>query len=673
MSIQFKIGSRGIGSGVAVPALLLAALVAGWLYLYTHSHAVNADAQSEVLAMLKDLKQMDSDWSANVLRSHTDINLDYDALTEPLRPFADGLSGLKERVQPLANPAVDAALDDIGKALAAKTALIDAFKAQNSLFKNSLRYVPTAHREIQSQMRSERDAVVSAQAAASRETTHAFDELEKSVAATGKPEAGERTRQRMEQALAAMRRRVRGTGADSAARNSVVMMNFDANVSLLVDEALRYSSVPDRETAEAIRGGIERMRAATHLYPTSVHEPLGNLLSHLETLLRLRSKQAELLREISQVPMAARIDALSGLLTERFGAELAGQFAYQRFLLAYSAFALLLVAGGTAFILYRQATERQRLAALVEQQTMALKENEVQLVHAQRMAAIGEMVAGVAHEVNTPLAAVKSSLQSARELLAGVREHFDETGRFVEMVTQPRSADEALRAARKLLLTEQYKTVAALRREIDDFDSLGTMDQLMDDGVHGVEHIYSVVVNMLNFSRLDRTKIVSGKVEEGIDATLGIAKHLLGSTAVHKHYGHTEPIHCDIAQINQVVLNLVKNAAQALPETGGEIHISTSMASPSQVRIDVRDNGSGIPAEVLPNIWKPFFTTKAEGVGTGLGLSTCHKIVTAHGGRMAVESQPGRGTTFSVILPLKPPLSLYETHGQQQGGQLVVA
>ena len=241
------------------------------------------------------------------------------------------------------------------------------------------------------------------------------------------------------------------------------------------------------------------------------------------------------------------------------------------------------------------------------------------------------------------------------------------------MVVQPRSADDAARAARKLRLSEQYKTVAGLRREIDDFDSLGTIDQLMGDGVHSVEHIYSVVVNMLNFSRLDRTKIVCGRVEEGIDATLGIANHMLGSTAVHKHYGHTEPIHCDIAQINQVVLNLVKNAAQALPATGGEIHISTSMASPGEVRIDVRDNGSGIPAEVLPNIWTPFFTTKAEGVGTGLGLSTCKKIVTSHGGRITVESQAGSGTTFSVILPLKPPVSLYQSHGQQQDSQLVLA
>src|SRR5204863_3945601 len=101
MSIHSKVGWRVVGTRIGVPAVLLATLLAGWVYLYTHSREVNADDQNKVLSLLKDLKQMDSDWSANVLRSHTDINLNYDALTEPLRPFADGLSALTDRVQAL--------------------------------------------------------------------------------------------------------------------------------------------------------------------------------------------------------------------------------------------------------------------------------------------------------------------------------------------------------------------------------------------------------------------------------------------------------------------------------------------------------------------------------------------------------------------------------------------
>ena len=659
-----------------VPALLvfalLAALLGGWVHLYVNSHAANSDRQNEILGLLKDMKQRDSDWTANVLRSHTDINLNYDALAEPLRPFADTLARLDEQVTALPDAAFGQAVKDIRGALDAKTSLIDSFKAQNSLFKNSLRYVPTAHKDIQARMKSERDAGTAAESSARRETHKALDELEKSLATAGQAGADDSSAQRrVEQALARMRSRVKAGGASDGSLNGV--MNLDGNVSVLVDEALRYSSLPDRESAEAIRAGIDRMRTASAGYSPAVREPVFNLLSHLDTLLRLRSKQADLLRDISGVPVASKIDALSGLLTQRFTAELARQFQYQRYLLAYSAFALLLVIGGTGFILYRNATERQRLSRLVDQQTTALKENEAQLVHAQKMGAIGEMAAGLAHEVNTPLAALKSSLESSRELLSEVREHYKASGRYVELSRMPQPLDAAEAGDYKARLDAQWQAVSELRANIDEFDSLGTLDQLMDDGVRSVAHIYGVVVNMLNFSRLDRTKVAAAKLEEGIDSTLAIAHHLLKSVAVRKEYGDTKPLHCDMAQVNQVVLNLVKNAAQALPEAGGVIRIRTSMRSDNEVRLDVIDNGSGIPQDILGKIWEPFFTTKPAGLGTGLGLSTCKKIITAHGGKVFVESQVGKGTAFSIILPVTPPDSLYEAHGQRAGHQLVTA
>src|SRR5205814_693784 len=347
------------------------------------------------------------------------------------------------------------------------------------------------------------------------------------------------------------RSKVKAATGDGGHRSAAGLMNLEGNVAMLVDEVLRYSSIPDRDAAEGIRSDIAHLRAALPTRSVAAREAVDNLLAHLETLMRLRTRQIDLLRDISAVPVGARVDALAEGVGRRFDAELAGQNQYQRYLLAYSALALLLVAGGTGFILYRNATERRRLAALVDQQTLALKENEVHLVHAQRMAAVGEMVAGVAHEVNTPLAAVKSSLQSSRELLVDIGRHFDQAGEFVEMVVQRGGGDNAERAARKAQLSEKYKTLAALRREIAEFDSLRTIDQLMEDGVHSVEHIAGVVVNMLNFSRLDRTKIAAGRIEDGLDATLSIARHLLRSVTVHRHYGNTLPVSCDMAQINQ--------------------------------------------------------------------------------------------------------------------------
>jgi signal transduction histidine kinase len=654
--------------------LALVALLAGWVYLYMHSHAVDTSEQNATLGLLKDMKQLDSDWSASVLRSHTDLDLNYDALAAPLRPFADDLARLRGRVAPLGDPALDDALGAIGAALGAKSSLIDEFKAQNSLYKNSLRYVPTAHRDIQARMRGERDAGLAAESTARRETSSAFDRLASSLAAAkGDGADAAAGRARVDQALEEMRRRVKSsTATDGAVRGAADMMNLDGNVGALVDEALRYSSAPDRELAESLRADIDRLRAAVPGYPPQVREPVLNLLAHVETLLRLRSKQTELLRRIAQVPVAGRIEGFAALLTQRFNAELATQFRYQRLLLVYSAFALLLVIGATGFILYRNATEQRRLRTLVDEQTRALKENEVHLVHAQRMAAVGELVASVAHEVNTPLAAVKSSLQSSRELLEGVGEHYVESGRFLDLVKGPRPTDAAGLAAHREATSRQFRAVREQRREIDEFDSLRTVDELMGDSIRCVDHISEVVLNMLNFSRLDSTRVVAGRIEEGIESTLAIARHLLRGVRLVREFGDTQPVACDLAQINQVVLNLVKNAVQALPDGQGEIRIATAMHDAREVRIEVTDNGSGIPPEILPRIWNPFFTTKGA-AGTGLGLSTCRKIVEAHGGRIGVESQAGRGTTFWITLPMKPPASLYESHGQDAESRLFAA
>jgi diguanylate cyclase (GGDEF)-like protein len=320
-------GSRFRG---ALPALVPLVLLAGWLYLYTHSHVVDTSAQNQTLALLKDLKQLDSDWSVDVLRSHADINPNYDALVEPLGRFADGLAQVRTRASLVQQPALNDAVEELERAVETKAALIDAFKAENSLFKNSLRYTPTAHQGIRALLRGD------------------------SRAPCG--------------------------GADGT--------TLDGRLDLLVSQALRYASLADATIEASLRTDIDDLRAATGCYPTPIREPVSNLLSHLDTLLRASSRQGELLRSISSVPVAPRIDALAAGFTARFNAELDDQFGYQRILLAYSAFALLLVTTGTVFIWYRNSTERRRLRALVDEKTRELTElaarDELTRVHNRR-------------------------------------------------------------------------------------------------------------------------------------------------------------------------------------------------------------------------------------------------------------------------------------------------
>ena len=643
-----------------IAALAIGTLVGGWLALYVDSHAVDTAAQQQVLDLVRGLRQLDSDWSTDVLRSHADLNPNYDALAQPLRPLQEGLDALQARVDATGEPALRESLASVRQAIGDKSARIDQFKAQNSLFKNSLRYIPTVHEEILARMRGARDAGLSAQASAQQQARRALAQLD--GAAAGDDE-------HVAQALAAVRASMQG----HAVRDVADVMNLEGTTSALVGETLRYSAVPDRDAADAIRAQMERLRAALASYPASAQEPVSNLLVHLDTLLRLRTQQAELLRRISAIPVGARLDDLAERFARRFDGELARQYLYQRLLLAYSAFALLLVLGAATFVAHRVLTEQRRLAVLVGQQTRALRDNEAQLVQAQRMAAVGEMVASVAHEVNTPLAAIKSSLQSAQDLMGEVAGHESASTQLIDLFLPPPGEDADARARRHQLVHEHYRRESRLRQALDEVDGVETVQQLIGDGLSSVEHISSVVRNMLGFSRLDRTRVAPVRLEQGNDSTLVIANHLLRDVAVTTEYGDTPPVACDLAQVNQIVLNLLKNAADAVPARGGEIRIRTSMPGPAEVRVDVVDNGCGIPADALARIWEPFFTTKGGERGTGLGLSTCRKIAEAHGGRLTVDTAVGRGTTFSLLLPVTPPRSLYETNAQSAGAGLVKA
>jgi signal transduction histidine kinase len=145
-----------------------------------------------------------------------------------------------------------------------------------------------------------------------------------------------------------------------------------------------------------------------------------------------------------------------------------------------------------------------------------------------------------------------------------------------------------------------------------------------------------------------------------VQATLLIAKPTLRKIDVEKHLGDIPSITCSPSQVNQVILNLVTNSAQAMDKPCGRISVTTRPAGPDAVMIEVEDNGRGIEPDALPKIFDPFYTTKEVGKGTGLGLSIAYKIVTQHGGRIDVRSTPEVGTTVSVTLPIVPPHALNE-------------
>ena len=279
-----------------------------------------------------------------------------------------------------------------------------------------------------------------------------------------------------------------------------------------------------------------------------------------------------------------------------------------------------------------------------------LKESEAMLIQSEKMSSLGQMVAGIAHEVNTPLAYVKSSLESVRRSVPGAARLATETERLLALLSAD-SADEAALAA-------QFAAVRTLVEDLRSKAALGELDQLLKDGLFGIGQISEVIANLKNFSRLDRSKVADYDLHEGIESSIRIGYAQLQKRTVRKEFGKIPRISCSPSQINQVILNLLSNAAQATKDGEGIITVRTGMRDAAHVTVEVADNGSGIPADVLPKIFDPFFTTKGVGKGTGLGLSICYKIVENHGGKLEVQSKPGAGTRFTVVLPVVPPAAL---------------
>ena len=285
--------------------------------------------------------------------------------------------------------------------------------------------------------------------------------------------------------------------------------------------------------------------------------------------------------------------------------------------------------------LAKQATE---LSAALQQ----LKASQLQLIQSEKMASLGQMVAGVAHEINTPLGYVKNNMEMMEMFFESAHALMKDCDSRVGALLSPQTTEAELQA--------RLQGVSALKESLaaNNADDLA---RLFTDTHFGIDRIGEIVLNLKNFSRLDRAMVADVDINECLDSSLLLARNVLkNKVEVVRQYGQVPRIACMPSQLNQVFLNLLTNAAQAIEERG-RILVRTE-ADGEWLRVTVQDTGKGIPAEVLPKIFDPFFTTKAVGQGTGLGLSISYDIVKQHGGEIRVTSQPGKGARFTVQLPL---------------------
>ncbi len=285
-----------------------------------------------------------------------------------------------------------------------------------------------------------------------------------------------------------------------------------------------------------------------------------------------------------------------------------------------------------------------RAAAIIARQEKDRDSAQQQLAQSEKMASLGQMVAGVAHQLNTPLAFSYANVQMAQQALARYELPLQVAGSFARLVKASPTD--------KLTLN-----VAASRErvaEIDPADLDVQMPQAMlQDTLQGIEQMRELVENLRDFTRLDRTKTARVDLNKSLHNVIYIARSVIPtSITVREDFADLPQIECNVSQLNQVFLNLINNAAQAIGENG-TITVR-SRVEDAGIRIEVEDTGGGIAVEHLPHIWDTYYTTKPAGEGTGLGLSIARSIVTEHGGEISVQTRTGddSGTTFAVCLPV---------------------
>jgi len=267
-----------------------------------------------------------------------------------------------------------------------------------------------------------------------------------------------------------------------------------------------------------------------------------------------------------------------------------------------------------------------------------LSDTQDKLMQSEKLASIGQLAAGVAHEINNPIGYIFSNFGTLEKYLADL---FEMLGAYeqAESALAGTPAAERLRALRERIELDYLK---------DDIPTL------MAESKEGISRVRKIVQDLKDFSRVDaRQEWEWVDLHQGIDSTLNIVNNEIKYKAdVVKHYGRLPDVECLPSELNQVFMNLLVNAAHAITAERGTITIRTGCEG-SDVWVEVADNGCGITKENLSRIFDPFFTTKPVGKGTGLGLSLSYGIVKKHAGRVEVTSEIGAGTTFRVTVPQK--------------------
>ncbi len=280
-----------------------------------------------------------------------------------------------------------------------------------------------------------------------------------------------------------------------------------------------------------------------------------------------------------------------------------------------------------------------------------LKQTKSFLLQSEKMASIGQITAGIAHEIKIPLGYVRTNLNSLSKY----------SNKMLELMNKYEEELSALKGNGREEINSFRAGIEELKKKLKMDFIIKDFKKVTSDSQEGTERLKKIVADLNNFSRVEQEAFKQANINEGIESTLNVAwNELKYKCTVEKNFGDLPQIYCNPGQLNQVFMNLLVNAAHAI-ETKGVITISTRYLTGQSasndkehayVEIKISDTGSGIPEDKLSKIFEPFFTTKEMGKGTGLGLSISYDIIQKHKGEIIVDSRVGEGTTFTIKLPM---------------------